>query len=294
MAEPALSHAPFDDLQATFRRDGYVVIPGLYSPRWRERVLGDIVLTFRLRAQALGLDLPEVTDQAAFSDLLAGLFRRDIPSYMAAAKLTQHLVSVHQMGTAPELMDAVAALGLQLPAISTRPVIHYMADRLKIPGGYHKTPPHQDWRSVQGSLDGITVWAPLFDVGLGDYPLEVVPRSHLSGLMDSTLELSNFKVLAGQFGEGDFRPLEMKAGDAVLFSGFLLHRTGERGGEDVRVALSFRFNNAAEPTFVERNYPNPYLYRPDPAIVTPGFPSREELQTLFAGACLRPRTVQGA
>jgi hypothetical protein len=40
-------------------------------------------------------------------------------------------------------------VGLAVPALSTRPVFHYMADQLKIEGGYHKTPIHQDWRSVQ-------------------------------------------------------------------------------------------------------------------------------------------------
>ena len=276
-----------DDLRDRFRRDGYVVVPGLFGAARREQVLAGIVETFRLRAEALGLDLPEVTDQASFSELLAGLFRRDIPSYMAAARLTQHLVCVHQMGVGPELMGLVGAFGFGLPAISTRPVIHYMADRLKIPGGYHKTPPHQDWRSVQGSLDGITVWTPLFDVGLADYPLEVVPGSHLGGLLDSSLELSNFKVGESLYREADFRPLQVSAGDAVVFSGFLLHRTGERGGLDVRVALSFRFNNAAEPSFVDRNYPSPYIYRPDPTIVTPDFPGEADLAKVFPDAALK-------
>jgi hypothetical protein len=40
-------------------------------------------------------------------------------------------------------------VGLAVPALSTRPVFHYMADQLKIEGGYHKAPIHQDWRSVQ-------------------------------------------------------------------------------------------------------------------------------------------------
>ena len=86
-------------------------------------------------------------------------------------------------GWRPELMRVMTELGLTVPALSTRPVIHYMADQLKIEGGYHKTPMHQDWRSVQGSLDGITIWLPLFDVGAGDYPLEVVRGSHRGGLL---------------------------------------------------------------------------------------------------------------
>jgi len=284
MAEAALAHPPQDDLLARYRHDGFVVVPGLFSLGWREQVLAGMTETFRLRAASLGVAPPAGEGQVGFSALLAGLFDRDVPGYMAAAKLTQSLASVHQMGVSPELMGVVEALGLGLPAISTRPVIHYMADRLKIPGGYQKTPPHQDWRSVQGSLDGITVWTPLFDVGLEDYPLEVVPGSHLQGLLDSTPDMPNYRVRPELYSEADFRPLEMKAGDAVVLSGFLLHRTGETGGQNVRVSLSFRFNNAAEPSFVQRGYPDRYVYRADPGIVTPGFPSADDLAEVFPEA----------
>lgn len=284
MAEPALAPAPNHELLARYHSDGFLVVPGLFPEATRARALAEIARTFRLRAASLGLNPPGGQGQGAFSELLAGLFARDVPAYIAAAKLTQNLACVHQIGVSAELMGVVEALGLSLPAISTRPVIHYMADRLKIPGGYQKTPPHQDWRSVQGSLDGITVWTPLYDVGLNDYPLEIVPGSHLSGLLDSTPDLPNYRVREELYSEADFRPLELMAGDAVVFSGFLLHRTGESGGDQVRVSLSYRFNNAAEPHFVRRGYPDRYLYRPDPAIVTADFPSEAELAEVFPEA----------
>jgi ectoine hydroxylase-related dioxygenase (phytanoyl-CoA dioxygenase family) len=284
MAEPALALTPADDLITAFRRDGYVVIRGLFGENWRKRVLADIVRTFRLKADQLGLDAPDSVDQKGLSELMAAVFKHDIPTYIAAAKLTQHLVSLHQMSLGPEMMGVVEALGFGLPAVSTRPVIHYVADRLRIPGGYHKTLPHQDWRSVQGSLDGITAWTPIFDVGLGDYPLEIAPDSHLRGLLDCEHGVNGFVVDPGLWDDGEFKPLPMQAGDAIVFSGFLLHRTGERGGEDVRVALSFRFNNVAEPRFVERNFPNTYIYRAEPKILTPDFPNREELATIFPRA----------
>jgi phytanoyl-CoA hydroxylase len=269
------------DLAAAYRRDGYVVIPGLFPAARLAPVARDLAATFQARAQALGLDLPADIGQAAFSELLAGLFRRDIPAYMAAAKLTQHLGSVQALGLDPAMMAAVEGLGLSLPAVATRAVIHFMADRLKIPGGYQKTAPHQDWRSTQGSLDCVTIWAPLYDVGLADYPLEVIPGSHRDGLLEHEPDMPNWRVGDQLYDESAFQPLSLKAGDAVIFSGFLVHRTGERGGADVRVAFSFRFNNAAEPSFVARNYPNPYVYRADPAILTPDFPGAADLAPFF-------------
>src|SRR5262249_30258979 len=155
---------------------------------------------------------------------------------------------VHALGVGPSILDVVRELGVSVPAVSTRPVIHYMADQLKIENGYHKTPIHQDWRSVQGSLDGITIWLPLFDVGPGDYPLEIIPGSHLGGLLPSVAHPFGHQIEPRLVDESKFQPLSLRRGDAVFFSGFLIHRTGAEGGRQVRIAISYRYNNAAEPS----------------------------------------------
>jgi len=264
-----------------YQRDGFVVVRNCIPPAVLDQLGEDLAKTFHLRAKALGLNLPAVSTHADLTDLLCGLFECDRASYIAAAKLTQHLASVHRFGISPELMDVVEELGLALPAISTRPVIHYMADRLKIPGGYQKTPNHQDWRSVQGSLDALTIWIPLFDVGRGDYPLEIIPRSHTRGILPSVEDVPNYRICDEDLGSGKFEALSMKQGDAVFFSAFLIHRTGIVGGDLVRISFSFRYNNVAEPHFIDRNYPNPYLYRPDMSVLTPDFPGPEQMREIF-------------
>ncbi|MFP3693776.1 hypothetical protein, partial [Burkholderia sp. SIMBA_048] len=70
-------------------------------------------------------------------------------------------------------MKLVKGLGIDFPVISTRVSIHFMSDHLKIPNGYHKTPPHQDWRSIQGSLDCIVLWIPTTPVSARSHALEV-------------------------------------------------------------------------------------------------------------------------
>lgn len=272
-----------ETLLDAYRRDGFVIVPGLFNAGTRAAIARDLIDVFAARAALFGLDRPTTSDQRALSEMTAGLFAKDVPSYIAAAKLTQHLASVHRLGLSDEVMGVLDALALTAPCVSTRPVIHYMADRLKIPGGYQKTPPHQDWRSVQGSLDGVTLWSPLFDVGLDDYPLEIIAGSHVHGLLDSTPDMPNYRIRGELIDETQFHALSLKSGDAVVFSGFLVHRTGARGGENVRVSLSFRFNNAAEPSFAARNFPDTYIYRADPGIVTPDFPTPADLAKAFPG-----------
>jgi ectoine hydroxylase-related dioxygenase (phytanoyl-CoA dioxygenase family) len=212
---------------------------------------------------------------------MTALFRADMAAYLAAAKLAQHAVALHRLGTDPALRAALRDLGLELPVISTRPVMFLMADALKVPGGYHKTPPHQDWRSIQGSLDSVVVWVPFTEVGPGHYPLEVAPGSHRRGLLPSAEDAFGHRLADGIVDPAEFRPLSVERGDAVVFSTLLVHRTGEAGGPEARFAASFRFNNALEPSFVARNYPNPYVYRPDMTLIEPVAATPEAAARVF-------------
>jgi phytanoyl-CoA hydroxylase len=266
---------------AQFRRDGFAVVRDLINPESLDHLVADIGGVFGRRARALGLDFPDPLDHQSLSALLTQLFGHDRQAYIATARQTQHLASVHRLGLGPELMRIVAELGLAVPALSTRPVIHYMADQLKIEGGYHKTPIHQDWRSVQGSLDGLSIWLPLFDVGVNDYPIEVISGSHRRGLLPSVDDAFGHRVADGEVDEADFSPVLLRRGDAVFFSGFLIHRTGAHGSNNVRIALSYRYNNAAEPSFVAHNYPSPYIYRPDMRLLQDNFPTAADVVRFF-------------
>ena len=264
-----------------YRREGWTLEQGLVPHATLDAITADIAALFGRAARAEGLGLPDPTDQDGLSALMVALFRKDRGAYAAAAKQTQFLASVHRLGVGEEIMAVLARLGIDAPAISTRPVIHYMADALKFEGGYHKTPIHQDWRSVQGSVDGLTIWLPLFDVGAEDYPLEVISGSHRRGLLPSVDDAFGHRVADGLVDESAFAALPMARGDAVFFSGFLVHRTGARGGARVRVALSYRFNNAAEPSFVARRHPAPYIYRADMRVITEGFPTADDIRRHF-------------
>ncbi len=264
-----------------YRQEGWSVQRGLIPAATLDALMADIAGVFGRTARAAGIALPDPTDRASLSVLAVRLFNADRPAYASAAKQTQFLASVQRLCVGPEMSGMLERLGITVPALSTRPVIHYMADALKFEGGYHKTPAHQDWRSVQGSLDGVIVWLPLFDVGLNDYPLEVVTRSHRLGLLPSEDHVFGHRVADGLVAEDAFAPLLLARGDAVFFSSFLVHRTGAQGGDQVRVAISFRYNNAAEPTFVARHHPVPYIYRPDMRVVTEGFPTETDMRRFF-------------
>lgn len=268
-------------IKREYLENGYAISRKLISGLVLDSVREEIQRLFEQQAKQCRIPADTSSGLDDFSRVAAGLFKADQTRYLAAAKLAQYTVSLHKLSLCDEILGVLHDLGLELPTVSTRQVLHIMADSLRVQGGYHKTPAHQDWRSVQGSLDGIVVWVPFSDVGRDNYPLEVLPGSHRLGLLPSTDDPFGHKVADGVVDDKQFVPLKVSKGDVVFLSTFTVHRTGAKGGQNIRMSGSFRFNNAAEPTYIERNYPNPYIYRPDMRLLTEGFPTDSDLRHIF-------------
>lgn len=266
----------------TFLADGYVVFRGALDTAWLDEINAEMLELFRIQLRRLGLPISETGDfrEDFHADALA-LLRADVPAYISTARMTQMFPSVHRLMISAPVMDIARTLGIDFPVISTRVSNHIISDLLKIPGGYHKSPPHQDWRSIQGSLDSIVLWAPTTPVTEQSHPLEVVPRSHLLGLCPTVDHIQTPAVSDPRIREEDYVPLAMEPGDIVAFSTFTVHRTGERGDGRVRIAYSGRFNNAAEPTFVDHGYPTPYKYSYQTDLIVPDFPKAQDLARIF-------------
>jgi ectoine hydroxylase-related dioxygenase (phytanoyl-CoA dioxygenase family) len=174
----------------------------------------------------------------------------------------------------------VPAIGLQFPNISTRPVLFFNSRNLATKEVYWRVFAHQDWRSMQGSLNSVVVWLPLGDIDRKLGALEIVPGSHRQGLLTSEV-VERFGKVDG-FDDAQFQSIEVQQGDALFFSAFLVHRSGTNSTESVRWSCHFRYNDLAEETFVERGYPHPYVYQPAEELLTPNFPSREQVARVFS------------
>lgn len=268
------------ELRNALDRDGYVVARSVLPPRLVADLLDECRDILRLQMRRHGI-AGAARAGSEFDAALADLFRVAMRSYLAAARLTQYLPSLHRVGSEGPVLDLVRSLGLERPVISTRPVVHIVSDQLVVPNGYHRTPPHQDWRSVQGSVDALVAWMPFVDVAPEENALEIVPGSHRKGLLPSVPHVFGSQVAPGIFSDKDFVSLAAAPGDVVVFSMFLVHRTGQGSGRGVRWAASFRYNNLDEPSFVERDFPNPYIYRPREDLLVPDFPTADDIRRVF-------------
>lgn len=181
---------------------------------------------------------------------LKKIFDKGVDQYIGFLSAQAKLAFFQKMFLSNGVYAIFDFININPVLITSQPVLHIMSPSLRIPDGYYGTAAHQDWPSTQGSLDCVTVWIPLIDASIGNFPLEVIPGSHLGGLREGKL---NGSILEVEADDKEFVPVECRAGDVIFMSGFLVHRTGK--GNGFRVAVSQRFDNANEQTFIERGYP---------------------------------------
>jgi hypothetical protein len=264
-----------------YRGQGYVLLKGLFPAEEIEAIHAEAKRVFARQIVERGLSETEDLPEPEFEDAMARLFEEDLPTFTNCGKQAQHLVSLHRLSLDERIVEKLRELGLSWPNISTRPVLYFNAERLAKKEVYWRLDVHQDWRSMQGSLDSAVVWIPLIDIDEKLGALEVIPESHLWGLLDADME-DGYGHVQGDVDESQFIPVEVERGDALFFSSFLVHRSGTNVTDSIRWSCHFRYNNLAEPTFVERGYPHPYIYKPQEDLITPGFPSRSDVGEAFS------------
>lgn len=269
--------------QTAYRQQGYIRIPSSIDPAVVTAVRHEAQQVFARQLQSRGM-LGTNPSDAEISECMAWLFREHLPVFMNCGKQAQHLVSLHRLSLDESLIGIVRQLGLDWPNICTRPVLYFNSPRLAKSEVYWRVFPHQDWRSMQGSLDSVVIWLPLVDLPAELGPLEVVPGSHLDGLVTKEVEAGFGKVGDDYLQDKTFQSLACSVGDLVVFSAFLVHRSGTNSSPAIRWSCHFRYNNLAEPTFVERGYPHPYLYKPTDELLTAGFPAPHQVSTALKAA----------
>lgn len=273
-----------DEQLAEYREIGFVHLRKFFDPNAVAEVREEARRVFVTQLRALGIVRGERPSETEIDDGMAALFQDHLATFINCGKQAQHLISLHRLSLNERLVHVVRQLGVEWPNICTRPVMFFNSPRLAKSEVYWRVFAHQDWRSMQGSLDSVVAWAPLADLPPELGPLEVVPASHLDGLVTSDVVEGFGKVGDEYLHDKTFASLPCELGDVVLFSSFLVHRSGTNSSPGIRWSCHFRYNNLAEATFVERGYPHPYLYKPTEELLTPGFPAQPQVRDVFRRA----------
>lgn len=110
----------------------------------------------------------------------------------------------------------------------------------KSPGQKGEMPIHQDWTVVDESkYDSITIWIPLQDVNETNGTLQVIPGSHrFSDAIRSPFFDNPLADIENDLKK-DLQLVNLKAGEAIIFSQALIHASPANKKEETRLAVTY-------------------------------------------------------
>jgi phytanoyl-CoA hydroxylase len=266
-----------------FKKTGFQLVKGLFKAEEVETIKKDAEDIFLNQMSYLKYPTDKIESESDFNKLLFRLFEEHPDRLVASGKHIQHLISLHRLALDERVINILKSLDIKFPNICTRPVMFFNAQKLAKKQVYWKMDPHQDWRSMQGSINSIVAWVALTDINISLGALEIIPESHKLGLQAKDMVDSFGLIPQELISEYKFTPIEVSKGDVLFFSSFLIHQSGNNSTDDgIRWSCHFRYNDMDENEFIERGYPHPYVYYPNPELITPNYPLQKDVHNFFA------------
>lgn len=267
--------------KAQFNKEGYLILKNFFSKEILQEIYADARQLFAVQIKRILGKTVNIDNKDEFEQAMFEFFEKDFNAFVNTGKQSQHLISMHRLGTDEKILSLLKGLGYEFPTIAVRPAMQFNSRHLSKGGSHWKLGAHQDWRTGQGSLDSVVLWFPLIDCNADLGSLQIIPASHTDGLMkaDTTGYLGSIQE---EIPEEKYVQTEFEVGDLLIFSAFLIHRSGNNITQNIRWSVQLRYNNIAEETFQERGFPMPYIYKPEENLVTPNFPQKEQLAQIFA------------
>jgi phytanoyl-CoA hydroxylase len=193
-----------------YRNEGYLLVPNLLR--------GPII--DELRAEVL-----ECVTQLG---KLAGLKFQGTPEFLGGGPVERLVMS-----------RAIHSISEQLLGGPSTLYLPFMAVKGSGGGQFHF---HQDNQYTRLDGPAINCWIALVDMSPENGCLNVVPRSHLNGTLESTVSGDGDTHKKVTFEPQDFLPVRMHAGDCIAFSRLTVHGSGPNHTEAPRVAYALQYH----------------------------------------------------
>ena len=232
--------------------DGFIIIKNFFEKSYVEKLRINAENIFKIQFEKFGYE-------GDFKENLIRLFNEHEQVFINSGKIIQTgLIELYKLSVEDKLINQLKSLGLEFPNLCTRPVLFFNHPKLAKEEFYYKTPPHQDWQSMESSSDSVVLWVPLVDVNNKNGSILIWPKTHKLG----ALPFTSVGGFASVEVEGDPIQVELEVGDVVIFSTFLIHSSGEIYDDSIRWSCHFRYTNMLDTDFINRGFPNPYIYKP--------------------------------
>ena len=165
--------------------------------------------------------------------------------WVSAYDQLRYLTSIQQLVSDDRLKDLSNKSGLKYPTYAARPIVRCdMINDQK-----HDFPSHQDFVFNFGSKNSITIWIPFQDTGIKEGALKVIPGSHKNGLC-----IQEQGLITEKLSQSDFIDVPLNSGDILVFSQFLVHKSGLNTSGSARFSCQIRFNDLECPYFIKSGW----------------------------------------
>lgn len=265
----------------SYKKDGYYIQKNILSKDALLNILHEFDIMLVQQLNYMGSKEKSSSDIQIVHAHMRKLHQINNPAYLQSLRVWAKLFSLQALIMHDDIVKMIQTIGINLLLFQTTPVVHVIANDLKIIGGYHGVGVHQDWPALQSGLDTITIWFPFMDVDKHNFPVELIPGSHHFGLYPGKPAQNIYEIDSTYYDEADFVPMEMSMGDVLFMSNFTLHRTGMQGDHRVRIAGSARYENGSEKTFIERMYPSAQKRVIERELFQRNFPEKHHFQKIF-------------
>jgi phytanoyl-CoA hydroxylase len=203
-----------------YKEEGYLLIPGLIDTETaaglREEVL-DVMEVSNLSRERLQ------QSEGSKDKLIQS------NQYLRGSGLDQLINSEELKALASQLVEGDSTLYLPFTAV-------------KSGGGGGRFHFHQDNQYTRFDGPGINIWIALSPMSPENGCLQVVPRSHLTGTLDSVENPDGDGHRTVANDPTRFLPVRMRPGDAIAFSRLTLNGSGANHTNEPRVAYAIQFH----------------------------------------------------
>ncbi|MDG4807197.1 phytanoyl-CoA dioxygenase family protein [Micromonospora sp. WMMD1120] len=218
------------DILSRFRRDGYVVCRDILRP---------------VEVAALRTAIPKVLDDNRLTLGLPGTDAVPNPERLLDQVLCVHHVHkisamFHSLAKHPGIIEKLAQIiGPQVKCLQSQLFVK--------PPGF----PGNAWHQDEGPIPTrdrslVAVWIAIDDATAENGCLRIVPASHQSGYLYPTREHHrsdeyDFTTESYGFDESAARLVELTAGSAIFFHGYLVHGSSRNRSSGMRRALTYHY-----------------------------------------------------
>ena len=158
-----------------------------------------------------------------------------------------------------EIMDLILKkfINIKNPVFCGPIVSHYTSNDST--GSSYGLPFHQDYPSMASSKNSCIIWFCLEDCSFKNHSISIIPRFHKNGLLPGDQNEGGYVLNLSNKEKKKEKILDVKAGDVLIMSSFLPHKTYvNKQISNFKLSFSRRIDDFENKDWACRKYINAY------------------------------------